>query len=453
MQRPILGASLYNADSQNTPDVSDIAGNVQSKRKSASIGDAYSLASASRSPSMFEDQHQFSSYLSPPGKLTIDPSLAREGSVSTAPEDDSPKQPVPEMSSAIGTPGSQRSARDHISAAQLSRIRDQSTTSYPSPADSGMDSPPFSSHAQTNHPPYHSQSNTQMPPPLPGTSASYLGVHRKSQEEISQLGDLALKRQRLSPSVESSDGGQRHYSTPYTAFSGSASTKTITSYHSPQPPFQSYSPSNGYGSIALTPTGSSVASEDNHSRANIKPSPYTKQESPDRRLSVSSLLSGPPGGDDSFADSGGESSFAITSYNGSQIRTQMINYGVDRGFPDLDLPTNNDAIALNGYTPATTNANYGRLGAEPTEEQYVSAEFGFGLHTAESAHEEQGYYEKPVTVSIPRSLGTLPPTLLENPMNLLYFHHFLNHTASILVPHDCSENPFKSILPESKQNE
>lgn len=34
-------------------------------------------------------------------------------------------------------------------------------------------------------------------------------------------------------------------------------------------------------------------------------------------------------------------------------------------------------------------------------------------------------------------------------MNLLYFHHFLNHTARILVPHDCERNPFRLILPES----
>ncbi|KAL8952223.1 MAG: hypothetical protein Q9183_007402, partial [Haloplaca sp. 2 TL-2023] len=33
-------------------------------------------------------------------------------------------------------------------------------------------------------------------------------------------------------------------------------------------------------------------------------------------------------------------------------------------------------------------------------------------------------------------------------MNLLYFHHFLNHTARILVPHDCAANPFKNILPQ-----
>lgn len=37
-------------------------------------------------------------------------------------------------------------------------------------------------------------------------------------------------------------------------------------------------------------------------------------------------------------------------------------------------------------------------------------------------------------------------------MNLLYFHHFLNHTARILVPHDCSENPFRNILPQSNHH-
>jgi hypothetical protein len=32
-------------------------------------------------------------------------------------------------------------------------------------------------------------------------------------------------------------------------------------------------------------------------------------------------------------------------------------------------------------------------------------------------------------------------------MNLLYFHHFIYHTGRILVPHDCPENPFRTVLP------
>lgn len=59
-----------------------------------------------------------------------------------------------------------------------------------------------------------------------------------------------------------------------------------------------------------------------------------------------------------------------------------------------------------------------------------------------------GYYVKPVQIRIPKSLEPLPPILMENKMNLLYFHHFINHTARILVPHDCEKNPFRQILPE-----
>jgi hypothetical protein len=60
------------------------------------------------------------------------------------------------------------------------------------------------------------------------------------------------------------------------------------------------------------------------------------------------------------------------------------------------------------------------------------------------------YYAKPVKVAIPISLHPLPDTLKHNQMNLLYFHHFLNHTARILTPHDCPDNPFRTALPESK---
>ena len=60
-----------------------------------------------------------------------------------------------------------------------------------------------------------------------------------------------------------------------------------------------------------------------------------------------------------------------------------------------------------------------------------------------------GYYAKPVPIHIPRLLSPLPPTLLESPINMLYFHHFINHTARILVPHDCYLNPFATVLPAS----
>lgn len=53
-------------------------------------------------------------------------------------------------------------------------------------------------------------------------------------------------------------------------------------------------------------------------------------------------------------------------------------------------------------------------------------------------------------MSIPRRLDPLPQWLLTNDHNKMYFHHYLKYTARLLVPHDCSENPFKHILPQSK---
>ena len=208
---------------------------------------------------------------------------------------------------------------------------------------------------------------------------------------------------------------------------------------SSQASYASYSPSNVHIGVPPTPTGSSNTSDDAHNRSLYRLS-QVPQESPDlRRLSVKSLLS-----DDSPADSGTESA---SPYVTSTATTPTISYGIDRGFPDRDLPNNNDSMALNGMTPAMSSASvHSELDA--TEGDYFPPEFGFGLYGSNSAHEQGGYYAKPVTVTIPKGLTPLPATLQDNPMNLLYFHHFLNHTARILVPHDCSANPFKSILPQ-----
>lgn len=114
-------------------------------------------------------------------------------------------------------------------------------------------------------------------------------------------------------------------------------------------------------------------------------------------------------------------------------------YGYDLGLHDLDTPNNNDFTAITIFSPQvhTTDSD---------NTSYGSA----GLRSNDTAFESGGYYAQPVPIRIPRSLGTLPPILMENPMNLLYFHHFLNHTARILVPHDCEQNPFRQILPESE---
>lgn len=117
-------------------------------------------------------------------------------------------------------------------------------------------------------------------------------------------------------------------------------------------------------------------------------------------------------------------------------------YGVDRGIKDLDVPKNDDENALTGSSPVSKRAHLA-LVTSPSN----LPEFGFGMEENDLAFELGGYYNKLVEVSIPRKLHPLPGMLLRNPMNLLYFHHFLNHTAGCLIPHNCASNPFRRILP------
>ena len=74
----------------------------------------------------------------------------------------------------------------------------------------------------------------------------------------------------------------------------------------------------------------------------------------------------------------------------------------------MDLGKNDDANALSGVRsgPKSGKAN------GPERELKAS-------------HDQGGYYSKPVSVRIPRALGTLPPKLTENPMNMLvcYFQN------------------------------
>lgn len=201
----------------------------------------------------------------------------------------------------------------------------------------------------------------------------------------------------------------------------------------------------------LTPATSSTASEDLHQRISAETSPLAHHISPDlRRLSVNSLLSG-PAGDGLHTVTHAERVSTISAYPVPDIGTDTVTYGLDRGFPDLDVSKNDDINALNGMSPATVNDNMEVMVQNQFgDDFYVPTEFGFGLQAKDTVFAKGGYYAKPVPVKIPRSLEPLPATLLQNPMNLLYFHHFLNHTARILVPHDCSENPFRKILPQSK---
>lgn len=335
--------------------------------------------------------------------------------------------------------------RDHISTAQLSRIRDQGTGPYPSPADSSMESPPL---LNSSNVPYgghhHSLSNPGMPPPF--QSQSYSSPNHINQHDSSGTAftEHQAKKLCLNPSRDSPDGFPRNQTFLPNNFAAARQMKLGPMISPQSMRYQSSSPSNGSVRMPPTPAASAIGSEDIHLPM-TGPSPQQLPDSNDfRRLSVKSLLS-----EDSPVDSGsGVDSVFPGKLNIGPFHYQKTTYGVDRGFPDLDLPHNNDMTALNGVTPTMGTVDLDRNEADLGNEDLYS-EFGFGINASEGFNEGSGYYANPVTVSISRSLEPLPPTLQDNPMNLLYFHHFVNHTARMLVPHDCSENPFKSILPQS----
>ena len=331
--------------------------------------------------------------------------------------------------------------RDHISTSQLSRIRDQSAGPYPSPADSSIDSPPPNT---LNYQYASHQYNSDMPPPFSNPVPS-LPAHGYIQSTYNHTSaDRQAKRMRLSPSAERLDSYQQHEGPVNPVLTNGM--LNAASMASPYISHKPSSPSNTNLRVPPTPAAS-VGSEENHNPI-PGPSPQSlPQESPDfRRLSVKSLLS-----DDSPAEStsGSDGNWPGKLDPSSFNSIEKTKYGIDRGFPDLDLPNNQDSTALNGVTPTMGLANLDNQGYESGNDLFSG--FGFGVNTSEGFREGAAYYAKPVTVSISKSLEPLPSILKDNPMNLLYFHHFLNHTARILVPHDCSENPFRSILPRSKQ--
>ena len=111
----------------------------------------------------------------------------------------------------------------------------------------------------------------------------------------------------------------------------------------------------------------------------------------------------------------------------SASTSELIDYGYDDGRPDLDLARNDDFAAVDRVLPVRLSRT----------------------NPGVPAFAQAGYYALAVPIRIPRDLIPLPSALYHNPINLMYFHHFINHTAKILVPHDCADNPFATVLPAS----
>lgn len=144
-------------------------------------------------------------------------------------------------------------------------------------------------------------------------------------------------------------------------------------------------------------------------------------------------------------DQGSKDSFRAQTKWIAYLTSVTDNYGLDSGRPDQDLALNNDHAAIDINSALDSLHTAGR--SESTSPKALST------GSIEQDAVSHGYYASPVPINIPRYLSPLPSTLLENPINLMYFHHFVNHTSRMLVPHDCDKNPFISVLPSSQSCE
>ncbi|KAF1929633.1 uncharacterized protein M421DRAFT_60345 [Didymella exigua CBS 183.55] len=224
--------------------------------------------------------------------------------------------------------------------------------------------------------------------------------------------------------------GDLMYKRHKSSHSADSPTTALSEAYSPNPgPPTPYSP---FVTMPLTPN-SSVGSEDPSARSSASHQSPAYPPSDLRRLSVQSLVNNTHGStfQEYSQDDEARRRYPVTD-------SESTIYGYDLGLPDWDTPRNKDDSAIAVFSPEMgTRALYSDLRVDDAEPRARDMAFGKG-----------GYYAKPVQIRIPKSLEPLPPILMENMMNLLYFHHFINHTARILVPHDCEKNPFRQILPE-----
>ena len=253
-----------------------------------------------------------------------------------------------------------------------------------------------------------------------------------SRPDFSWSSQHASKRLKLSPLDPTQTLNDRTFARPMLP----EGTVSPGHFDHPSPASTHYTSQslNGFLGTPMTP-GSSVQSEDapktNPRNLGLSVHDATRV----RRLSVNSLLSGPPGDD-------GTSSYARPGQYRKVVDDGFVAYGYDYGQPDFDIPRNDDSNAIAPQSPnSTRTARTDTASTAPSIDDKA---------TRPQAFERGGYYANPVQIKIPPHLEPLPHYVAENPMNLLYFHHFLNHTARILVPLDCPDNPLRRILPKSK---
>lgn len=290
------------------------------------------------------------------------------------------------------------------------------------------------------------QDGISQPRSKQDVSGSYLGGDANSpgfgEDSSYGTGDaLDTASSQLSPRKRHNHGFKPINRGNTTRLSSWSSSSTCAA-ESPSTRFLSHSRSVSYSAPSPLTTVSTPGGGD-ESCSSSKASTYAPSSPNIRRLSVQSLLASPH--DPPYPN---ERTFSGPGRSSLSLLTRAITpetatfYGYDRGEPDKDLGQNVDEKVILGHSPVDTTGRH-EFPSEETPRDNHPSDFGFGMR------ETRNYYERRVEVWISKELEPLPPKLRQSPMNLLYFHHFLNHTARVLVPHDDPRsNPFRTVLPQ-----
>ncbi|RYP21836.1 hypothetical protein DL765_002061 [Monosporascus sp. GIB2] len=174
------------------------------------------------------------------------------------------------------------------------------------------------------------------------------------------------------------------------------------------------------GSPPTPPTSSTYSDDDPRQSARLEL--QSSCSSAIRRLSVGSLLSTASGTWRPQDGSAGRMTTRLPplGVEPKPSSKEVTFYGIDRGFIDFDLGKNDDQNAMTGLSPLFRR-EYIETPLEDIDPDLdlFPNEFGFGVETCDMNNEAGGYYAKPVSVYISRSLEPLPSKLTENPMNIL----------------------------------
>ncbi|KAL9124559.1 MAG: hypothetical protein Q9217_006118 [Psora testacea] len=317
------------------------------------------------------------------------------------------------------------SANNVLSAlSQYPGLQDDNPSSYPSPADSKMDSSPLPSSKRSSPSSYNGifrpLSLSEMPPPSQNLS-------RDDMVSTAVYIDRGHKRARLTPSVKAPDSVPRYPAIPQGNMAGRANVvSSVVQWPRWISSMRSYSPPvNSISLVPPSPASSSVGSDDSQqfkSRASSLPEQ-------DRRMSIESLISG-----SSYTGSNSDAALRRHDSNNCDSFSKKSYYGVDPGYPDFDIPFNNDLQALNDSAPPLAAAPIPTASPRAANENKPCSQKET-IDTVCGSRCRLSFYKTPIQVNIPKEFEPLPPILLalnDNNLLRLLLAYSASHRARLM---------------------